>query len=191
MHQDFTNLIKRPLQVCMFNTWVACWNLFFIVFPQSQPTSPHRGWFVPPFGGNPWWVYLASALPALLVTILIFMDQQITAVIVNRKEHKLKVSVTLSAWFEALDRDVGLDTVSAAPSLFFSLAACRAWFVPEGVFAFPTTRCNFAQNRTVRQLTHRCHSRHVGERCFMAVSEHMGFICTSRHRACVCERDGR
>lgn len=36
-------------------------------------------------------MYLASALPALLVTILIFMDQQITAVIVNRKEHKLKV----------------------------------------------------------------------------------------------------
>lgn len=61
-----------------------------VSFP-SQPTSPHRGWFVPPFGGNPWWVYLASALPALLVTILIFMDQQITAVIVNRKEHKLKV----------------------------------------------------------------------------------------------------
>lgn len=45
-----------------------------------------------PFGKNPWWVYLASALPALLVTILIFMDQQITAVIVNRKEHKLRVS---------------------------------------------------------------------------------------------------
>uniref|UniRef100_A0A672KKT9 Anion exchange protein n=1 Tax=Sinocyclocheilus grahami TaxID=75366 RepID=A0A672KKT9_SINGR len=55
-----------------------------------QPTSPNRGWFVPPFGGNPWWVYLAAALPALLVTILLFMDQQITAVIVNRKEHKLK-----------------------------------------------------------------------------------------------------
>lgn len=36
-------------------------------------------------------MYLAAALPALLVTILLFMDQQITAVIVNRKEHKLKV----------------------------------------------------------------------------------------------------
>lgn len=59
-----------------------------------QPTSPLRGWFIPMFGGNPWWVYLASALPALLVTILIFMDQQITAVIVNRKENKLKVNHT-------------------------------------------------------------------------------------------------
>lgn len=38
-------------------------------------------------------MYLAAAIPALLVTILIFMDQQITAVIVNRKEHKLKVGV--------------------------------------------------------------------------------------------------
>ncbi|XP_068089462.1 electrogenic sodium bicarbonate cotransporter 1 isoform X3 [Hyperolius riggenbachi] len=61
-----------------------------IVPSEFKPTSPHRGWFVPPFGGNPWWVYLAAALPALLVTILIFMDQQITGVIVNRKEHKLK-----------------------------------------------------------------------------------------------------
>lgn len=58
----------------------------------AQPTRVDRGWFVFPFGKNPWWVYLASALPALLVTILIFMDQQITAVIVNRKEHKLRVS---------------------------------------------------------------------------------------------------
>ncbi|XP_029460019.1 electrogenic sodium bicarbonate cotransporter 4 isoform X2 [Rhinatrema bivittatum] len=57
---------------------------------QIKPTRSDRGWFVFPFGKNPWWLYLASALPALLVTILIFMDQQITAVIVNRKEHKLR-----------------------------------------------------------------------------------------------------
>uniref|UniRef100_A0A673T0N2 Anion exchange protein n=1 Tax=Suricata suricatta TaxID=37032 RepID=A0A673T0N2_SURSU len=55
-----------------------------------KPTRPDRGWFVAPFGKNPWWVYLASILPALLVTILIFMDQQITAVIVNRKENRLR-----------------------------------------------------------------------------------------------------
>lgn len=50
-----------------------------------------------PFGKNPWWVYPASILPALLVTILIFMDQQITAVIVNRKENKLRVRLVLGA----------------------------------------------------------------------------------------------
>ncbi|KAM3925660.1 electrogenic sodium bicarbonate cotransporter 4 isoform 2-T2 [Leptodactylus fuscus] len=57
---------------------------------EFKPTRSDRGWFVFPFGKNPWWIYLASALPALLVTILIFMDEQITAVIVNRKENKLR-----------------------------------------------------------------------------------------------------
>ncbi|XP_019905888.1 sodium bicarbonate cotransporter 3 isoform X3 [Esox lucius] len=55
-----------------------------------EPTSKHRGWLISPLGTNPWWTMLVAALPALLCTILIFMDQQITAVIINRKEHKLK-----------------------------------------------------------------------------------------------------
>ncbi|XP_051791593.1 sodium bicarbonate cotransporter 3-like isoform X6 [Erpetoichthys calabaricus] len=55
-----------------------------------EPTSKHRGWLIGPLGPNPWWTLLAAAIPALLCTILIFMDQQITAVIINRKEHKLK-----------------------------------------------------------------------------------------------------
>ncbi|XP_055731869.1 sodium bicarbonate cotransporter 3-like isoform X7 [Salvelinus fontinalis] len=55
-----------------------------------EPTSKHRGWLISPLGTNPWWTLLVAALPALLCTILIFMDQQITAVIINRKEHKLK-----------------------------------------------------------------------------------------------------
>uniref|UniRef100_G3SQ54 Anion exchange protein n=1 Tax=Loxodonta africana TaxID=9785 RepID=G3SQ54_LOXAF len=55
-----------------------------------EPTYPNRGWFISPLGENPWWTLLIAAIPALLCTILIFMDQQITAVIINRKEHKLK-----------------------------------------------------------------------------------------------------
>ncbi|XP_010863421.1 sodium bicarbonate cotransporter 3 isoform X1 [Esox lucius] len=55
-----------------------------------EPTSKNRGWLISPLGPNPWWTMLAAAIPALLCTILIFMDQQITAVIINRKEHKLK-----------------------------------------------------------------------------------------------------
>ncbi|XP_047454112.1 sodium bicarbonate cotransporter 3-like isoform X2 [Mugil cephalus] len=55
-----------------------------------QPTSNTRGWLISPLGPNPWWTLLAASIPALLCTILIFMDQQITAVIVNRKENKLK-----------------------------------------------------------------------------------------------------
>lgn len=57
-----------------------------------QPTRDDRGWLINPIGPNPWWSVLAAIIPALLCTILIFMDQQITAVIVNRKEHKLKVT---------------------------------------------------------------------------------------------------
>ncbi|XP_019336594.1 electroneutral sodium bicarbonate exchanger 1 [Alligator mississippiensis] len=55
-----------------------------------KPTRDDRGWIISPIGPNPWWTVLAAIIPALLCTILIFMDQQITAVIVNRKEHKLK-----------------------------------------------------------------------------------------------------
>ncbi|KAM5326298.1 sodium-driven chloride bicarbonate exchanger isoform 4-T4 [Glossophaga mutica] len=55
-----------------------------------KPTRDDRGWFVTPVGPNPWWTVIAAVIPALLCTILIFMDQQITAVIINRKEHKLK-----------------------------------------------------------------------------------------------------
>uniref|UniRef100_A0A3B3QG42 Anion exchange protein n=1 Tax=Paramormyrops kingsleyae TaxID=1676925 RepID=A0A3B3QG42_9TELE len=55
-----------------------------------EPTSSNRGWLISPLGDNPWWTLLAASIPALLCTILIFMDQQITAVIINRKEHRLK-----------------------------------------------------------------------------------------------------
>ncbi|KAH0621421.1 hypothetical protein JD844_022722 [Phrynosoma platyrhinos] len=57
---------------------------------EFTPTRDDRGWFITPVGPNPWWTVLAAVIPALLCTILIFMDQQITAVIINRKEHKLK-----------------------------------------------------------------------------------------------------
>lgn len=86
---DFA-IILSILIFCGVDALVGVDTPKLLVPSEFKPTSPHRGWFVPPFGGNPWWVYLAAALPALLVTILIFMDQQITGVIVNRKENKLK-----------------------------------------------------------------------------------------------------
>ena len=57
----------------------------------QQPTLSTRGWIVNPFDEIPIWLMVLCIIPALLATILIFMDQQITAVIVNRKENKLKV----------------------------------------------------------------------------------------------------
>ncbi|XP_051834505.1 anion exchange protein 4 [Antechinus flavipes] len=61
-----------------------------IVPSEFKPTYPDRKWLVPLFGANPWWLCLATALPALLMSILVFMDQQITAVILNRKEYQLQ-----------------------------------------------------------------------------------------------------
>ncbi|XP_059080880.1 sodium bicarbonate cotransporter 3-like isoform X1 [Tigriopus californicus] len=69
-----------------------------LVVPDSfKPTWEGRDWIVTHalifpdhVGANPLWVdFVLAPVFAILATILIFMDQQITAVIVNRKEHKL------------------------------------------------------------------------------------------------------
>ncbi|KAG9271641.1 anion exchange protein 3 isoform X1 [Astyanax mexicanus] len=56
-------------------------------------TSPDkRGWFISPFGDKqpfPAWMMGASVVPALLVFILIFMETQITTLIVSKKERRL------------------------------------------------------------------------------------------------------
>lgn len=58
---------------------------------EFKPTLPDRGWIIMPFHErNPLYSCIIAIIPAILGTILIFMDQQITAVIVNRKENKLK-----------------------------------------------------------------------------------------------------
>ncbi|CAM4747455.1 unnamed protein product [Rotaria magnacalcarata] len=58
---------------------------------EFKPTLPNeRGWLIPFFGKNPLWTIPIAIVPAIIATILIFMDQQITAVIINRKEFKLK-----------------------------------------------------------------------------------------------------
>lgn len=56
-----------------------------------QPTNiEKRNWIIPFFGRNPLYWNLVAIGPALIATVLVFMDQQITAVIINRKEFKLK-----------------------------------------------------------------------------------------------------
>ncbi|KAG8566489.1 hypothetical protein GDO81_013274 [Engystomops pustulosus] len=55
----------------------------------SRPTD--RGWFISPMGlRNPFpiWMMFASVVPALLVFILIFMESQITTLIVSKPERK-------------------------------------------------------------------------------------------------------
>ncbi|NXB59548.1 B3AT protein, partial [Struthidea cinerea] len=51
-----------------------------------------RGWFIHPMGNKiqfPIWMMFASVIPALLVFILIFLETQITTLIVSKPERKL------------------------------------------------------------------------------------------------------
>ncbi|XP_023330571.1 sodium bicarbonate cotransporter 3 [Eurytemora carolleeae] len=74
------------------DSWFDLATPKLIVPTLFKPTrSDIRGWIIPFMDPNsPWYIYLGASVPALLLTILLFMDQQITSVIVNRKEHKLK-----------------------------------------------------------------------------------------------------
>ena len=51
----------------------------------------NRGWFINPIERNAGklWLCPLAIIPALLATILIFMDQHISCVIINRQENKL------------------------------------------------------------------------------------------------------
>ncbi len=67
-------------------------TIIYFVLYFKKPTSNERGWFIGFFAKNPFWTIFVAIIPALIATILVVMDQQITAVIVNRKEFKLKKS---------------------------------------------------------------------------------------------------
>ncbi|CAH0726440.1 unnamed protein product, partial [Brenthis ino] len=104
--KDFKNSLFFPSKIRQFisdfSVIIAILSMSFLDFKvgvktpklevpsEFKPTLPSREWVITPFNGNPVWSALVAILPALLGTILIFMDQQITAVIVNRKENKLK-----------------------------------------------------------------------------------------------------
>ncbi|KOB71446.1 Sodium-driven chloride bicarbonate exchanger [Operophtera brumata] len=104
--KDFKNSLFFPSKVRQiisdFSVIIAILSMSFLDYKvgvktpklevpsEFKPTLPSRNWVITPFNGNPIWSALVALLPALLGTILIFMDQQITAVIVNRKENKLK-----------------------------------------------------------------------------------------------------
>nr|XP_060491923.1 anion exchange protein 4 isoform X3 [Panthera onca] len=86
---DFSSVLAMLLG-CGLDSFLGLATPKLMVPSEFKPTLPGRGWLVSPFGANPWWLSVAAALPALLLSILIFMDQQITAVILNRAEYKLR-----------------------------------------------------------------------------------------------------
>ncbi|XP_055921722.1 electroneutral sodium bicarbonate exchanger 1 isoform X3 [Eupeodes corollae] len=105
--KDFKNALFFPSAVRQFisdfSVIIAIFSMSFLdgimnvatpkleVPHEFKPTLHERGWVIPLFTAkNPFWTPIIAVFPAMLGTILIFMDQQITAVIINRKENKLK-----------------------------------------------------------------------------------------------------
>ncbi|XP_006866210.1 PREDICTED: anion exchange protein 4 isoform X2 [Chrysochloris asiatica] len=86
---DFSSVLAILLG-CGLDAFLGLATPKLLVPREFKPTLSGRGWLVSPFKANPWWLSLAAALPALLLSILIFMDQQITAVILNRAEYRLQ-----------------------------------------------------------------------------------------------------
>ncbi|XP_060732829.1 anion exchange protein 3 isoform X1 [Tachysurus vachellii] len=82
-------LLSVVVDLCIPDTYTQKLNV-----PSGfSVTSPDkRGWFINPLGDKqafPTWMMGASVVPALLVFILIFMETQITTLIVNKKERRL------------------------------------------------------------------------------------------------------
>lgn len=59
-----------------------------LAVPSTFATTSGRAWLVP-LGGVPAWVAIGSAVPALFVAVLVFMDQNVTVRIVQNPENKL------------------------------------------------------------------------------------------------------
>ncbi|KAL7670235.1 hypothetical protein ACOME3_005175 [Neoechinorhynchus agilis] len=93
---QFRSIVSNFAAVIIFSVTVFIDHFSRIETPKLlvptkfMTTKPDRGWFVSPFGRISVGYMFAAILPALLATILVFMDQNITSVIVNRRENKLK-----------------------------------------------------------------------------------------------------
>ena len=71
-------------------------NLSYLKFPDTySPSESKRDkWMVETLGTNPVWVIIAAFVPAIVLTMMLFMEQHLTAMNANKKENRLKVG-----WF--------------------------------------------------------------------------------------------
>ncbi|MCA9795706.1 MAG: HCO3- transporter, partial [Candidatus Eremiobacteraeota bacterium] len=85
---DFGPAIAIAAMTCVA-VWLHQVELQTLQVPSTLVTTSGRAWLVNPFDA-PRWVWLASALPAVLAAILVYLDHNITARLVNSPDHKLK-----------------------------------------------------------------------------------------------------
>jgi mannitol/fructose-specific phosphotransferase system IIA component (Ntr-type) len=82
-----------PTIAIVLMTGLALWlhpvQLETLAVPDTFAPTADRAWLVDPFEA-PQWVWGASIIPAILVSMLLYLDQNITVRLVNNNEFKLK-----------------------------------------------------------------------------------------------------
>jgi anion exchange protein len=122
-------------------TWTGIDLLFGLDTPklnvpaEFKPTNANRGWLINPAAVTHIWLIPLALIPALLGSILVFLDQQITAVIVNRKEHRL-----------VKGHGYHLDLLVIAVLILICSFLGLPWFVAATVRAITHVRSLFRQS---------------------------------------------
>ena len=95
-------------------------DLTHLPTPDAFGTTAGRPWMVNPLAA-PTWIWFAAALPALLATVLIFLNQNITTRLVAAPEHKLKKGTGYHLNFAVVGLLVGVCSLFGLPWLMASV----------------------------------------------------------------------
>jgi mannitol/fructose-specific phosphotransferase system IIA component (Ntr-type) len=86
---DFGPTIALAAMTLAAVTWFHDVQTTTLPAPDAISPSVDRSWLINPFAA-PRWVWFASIGPAILATLLLYLDQNITARLINSPDHKLQ-----------------------------------------------------------------------------------------------------
>ena len=86
---DFGPTIALAAMTVAAVTWFRDVDTATLPAPDAIRPTIERSWLVNPFA-TPSWVWFAAAGPAILASVLVFLDQNITGRLVNSRDHKLQ-----------------------------------------------------------------------------------------------------
>ncbi|MCP4172411.1 MAG: HCO3- transporter, partial [Fuerstiella sp.] len=86
---DFGPTIALAAMTVAAVTWFHDVQTTTLPAPDAIRPTVERSWLVNPLAA-PTWVWLAAIGPAILATLLLFLDQNITARLINSPDHKLQ-----------------------------------------------------------------------------------------------------
>ena len=90
---DFGPTIALAAMTLVAVTWFSDVQTTTLPAPDSVQPTAERSWFLNPLR-TPRWVWIASVGPAILAAVLVFLDQNITARLVNSRDNKLQKGQT-------------------------------------------------------------------------------------------------